>query len=325
MELSVVVPLYNEANNIGALYDRIKSTLISLNLNHEIIFINDGSSDETLPLIIGLSITDSTVKYIDFSRNFGHQNAISAGIQWASGKKIVIMDGDGQDPPEFIPALYQKSQEGFEVVYAKRKKRQGEGWLKKITAKIFYRILARITNIEIPVDTGDFRIIDHKIQKILAQMPEQQKYIRGQIAWIGFNQTFIEYDREERMSGSTKFTYRKMIRFALDGISAFSTWPLKVATISGFIVSFIAFLLIIYSLYQKFFGYTIIGWTSMQISILFLGGIQLLGIGILGEYLGRVSENVKNRPHYIIRDTNLTAQNGENSYIQTNLKQRNDS
>ncbi len=325
MELSVVVPLYNEANNIGALYDRIKPTLISLNLNHEIIFINDGSSDETLPLIIGLSITDSTVKYIDFSRNFGHQNAISAGIQWASGKKIVIMDGDGQDPPEFIPALYQKSQEGYEVVYAKRKKRQGEGWLKKITAKIFYRILARITNIEIPVDTGDFRIIDHKIQKILAQMPEQQKYIRGQIAWIGFNQTFIEYDREERMSGSTKFTYRKMIRFALDGISAFSTWPLKVATISGFIVSFIAFLLIIYSLYQKFFGYTIIGWTSMQISILFLGGIQLLGIGILGEYLGRVSENVKNRPHYIIRDTNLTAQNGENSYIQTNLKQRNDS
>ncbi len=325
MELSVVVPLYNEANNIGALYDRIKSTLISLNLNHEIIFINDGSSDETLPLIIGLSITDSTVKYIDFSRNFGHQNAISAGIQWASGKKIVIMDGDGQDPPEFIPALYQKSQEGYEVVYAKRKKRQGEGWLKKITAKIFYRILARITNIEIPVDTGDFRIIDHKIQKILAQMPEQQKYIRGQIAWIGFNQTFIEYDREERMSGSTKFTYRKMIRFALDGISAFSTWPLKVATISGFIVSFIAFLLIIYSLYQKFFGYTIVGWTSMQMSILFLGGIQLLGIGILGEYLGRVSENVKNRPHYIIRDTNLTAQNGENSYIQTNLKQRNDS
>ncbi len=325
MELSVVVPLYNEANNIGALYNRIKSTLISLNLNHEIIFINDGSTDQTLPLVIGLSTTDSIVKYIDFSRNFGHQNAISAGIQWASGKKIVIMDGDGQDPPEFIPALYQKSQEGFEVVYAKRKKRQGEGWLKKITAKVFYRILARITNIEIPVDTGDFRIIDHKIQKILAQMPEQQKYIRGQIAWIGFNQTFLEYDREERMSGSTKFTYRKMIRFALDGISAFSTWPLKVATISGFIVSFIAFLLIIYSLYQKFFGYTIVGWTSMQISILFLGGIQLLGIGILGEYLARVSENVKNRPHYIIRDTNLTAQNSENSYIQTNLNQRNDS
>ncbi len=325
MELSVVVPLFNEANNIGALYDRIKSTLNTLNLKHEIIFINDGSSDQTLPLIIGLSTTDTTVKYIDFSRNFGHQNAIAAGIEWASGKKIVIMDGDGQDPPEFIPALYQKSQEGFEVVYAKRKKRQGEGWLKKFTAKIFYRILARITNIEIPVDTGDFRIIDQKIQKILAQMPEQQKYIRGQIAWIGFNQTFLEYDREERMSGSTKFTYRKMIRFALDGISAFSNWPLKVATISGFIVSFIAFLLIIYSLYQKFYGYTIVGWTSMQISILFLGGIQLLGIGILGEYLGRVSENVKNRPHYIIRDTNLTAQNSDKSNIKTNFNHRNDS
>lgn len=319
MELSVVVPLFNEANNIGALYDRIKSTLISMDITHEIIFINDGSTDQTLPLIIGLSTTDTSVKYIDFSRNFGHQNAIASGIEWASGQKIVIMDGDGQDPPEFIPALYKKSKEGFEVVYAKRKKRQGEGWLKKITAKIFYRILARITNIEIPVDTGDFRIIDRKIQKILVQMPEQQKYIRGQIAWIGFNQTFLEYDREERMSGATKFTYRKMIRFALDGISAFSNWPLKVATISGFIVSFLAFVLIIYSLYQKFFGYTIVGWTSMQISILFLGGIQLLGIGILGEYLGRVSENVKNRPHYIIRDTNLT-QNTFNKNAEINSR-----
>jgi dolichol-phosphate mannosyltransferase len=186
-----------------------------------------------------------------------------------------------------------------------RLNRDGENFMKKLTAKAFYRILARITNIEIPVDTGDFRIIHHKIRDILVQMPEQHKYIRGQIAWIGFNQTYLEYDRQERMSGETKFTYRKMIRFALDGISSFSTWPLKVATISGFAVSFIAFMLIIYSLYQKFFGYTEKGWTSMHISILFLGGIQLIGIGILGEYLGRVSENVKNRPHYIIRETNL--------------------
>jgi dolichol-phosphate mannosyltransferase len=307
IELSVIVPLFNEEHNIGALNERIISVLSSMSIRNEIIYINDGSKDKTLPLIIGLTHQFENIKYIDFSRNFGHQQAISAGIQFATGKYLVIMDGDGQDPPELIPELYSKAVSVFEVVYAKRKKRQGEGLLKKFTAKLFYRILAKITNIEIPVDTGDFRIIHQKVQRILNQMPEQHKYIRGQIAWIGFNQTFIEYDREERMSGQTKFTYRKMIGFAIDGISGFSTWPLKVATISGFIVSFISFLLIIYSLYQKFFGETEKGWTSLNISVLFIGGIQLIGIGILGEYLGRVSENVKNRPHFIIRDSNLNS------------------
>jgi dolichol-phosphate mannosyltransferase len=299
------VPLFNEQDNIGALFQRIQTSVNPLNLTHEIIFINDGSKDNTLPLVIQLAHQHPEVHYIDFSRNFGHQLAISAGIEYAHGEYLVIMDGDGQDPPEFIPDLYFKAKEGFEVVYAKRRKRDGENFMKKLTAKAFYRILAKITNIEIPVDTGDFRIIHHKIRDILVQMPEQQKYIRGQIAWIGFNQTYLEYDRQERMSGETKFTYRKMMRFALDGISSFSTWPLKVATVSGFAVSFLAFVLIIYSLYQKFFGYTEKGWTSMHISILFLGGIQLIGIGILGEYLGRVSENVKNRPHYIVRETNI--------------------
>jgi dolichol-phosphate mannosyltransferase len=299
------VPLFNEQDNIGALFQRIQNSMNPLNLTHEIIFINDGSKDNTLPLVIQLAHQHPEVHYIDFSRNFGHQLAISAGIEYARGEYLVIMDGDGQDPPEFIPDLYFKAKEGFEVVYAKRRKRDGENFMKKLTAKAFYRILAKITNIEIPVDTGDFRIIHHKIRDILVQMPEQQKYIRGQIAWIGFNQTYLEYDRQERMSGETKFTYRKMMRFALDGISSFSTWPLKVATVSGFAVSFLAFVLIIYSLYQKFFGYTEKGWTSMHISILFLGGIQLIGIGILGEYLGRVSENVKNRPHYIVRETNI--------------------
>jgi glycosyltransferase involved in cell wall biosynthesis len=307
IELSVIVPLFNEEQNIGALNERIITVLASMPISNEVIYINDGSKDKTLPLIIGLTHQFPNIKYIDFSRNFGHQQAISAGIQFAKGKYLVIMDGDGQDPPELIPELYQKACSGFEVVYAKRKKRQGEGLLKKFTAKLFYRILAKITNIEIPVDTGDFRIIHQKVQRILNQMPEQHKYIRGQIAWIGFNQTFIEYDREERMSGQTKFTYRKMIGFAIDGISGFSTWPLKVATISGFIVSFISFMLIIYSLYQKFFGETEKGWTSLNISVLFIGGIQLIGIGILGEYLGRVSENVKNRPHFIVRDSNLNS------------------
>ncbi|MCC7298881.1 MAG: hypothetical protein IT244_11165 [Bacteroidia bacterium] len=170
---------------------------------------------------------------------------------------------------------------------------------------MFYRFLAKITSVEIPVDTGDFRIIHRKIQQLLKKMPEQHKFIRGQISWLGFNQTFLEYDREERMGGNTKFTYKKMMRFALDGISSFSTWPLRSATIGGFIVSGFSFLLIIYTLYQKYFGTTEPGWASLNISILFIGGIQLIGIGILGEYLGRVSENVKNRPHYIIRDSNI--------------------
>lgn len=303
--LSVVVPVYNEEMNIGKLYGRILNTLSAKPFSWEVVFVNDGSKDRSLAILKALAEEDTHIRYIDFSRNFGHQLAISAGIEHASGEWIVIMDGDGQDPPELIPDLLAKAQSGFEVVYARRRKRKGENFLKKYTARVFYRVLAKITNIEIPVDTGDFRIIHRKIQRILKQMPEQHKYVRGQISWIGFNQTFLEYDREERMGGATKFTYRKMIRFALDGISSFSTWPLKVATITGFIVSAIAFVLIMYSLYQKFFGTTEPGWTSLHISVLFLGGIQLVGIGILGEYLGRVSENVKNRPHYIVRESNL--------------------
>jgi dolichol-phosphate mannosyltransferase len=303
--LSVVIPVYNEEMNIGKLYQRICDTLQPLNISWEVVYVNDGSKDRSLSILKGLTETDSHVKYIDFSRNFGHQLAITAGIEHAKGEWIVVMDGDGQDPPELIPDLLNKAKEGFEVVYARRGKRDGENFLKKFTARMFYRLLAKITSIEIPVDTGDFRIIHRKIQRILSKMPEQHKYIRGQISWIGFNQTFLEYDREERMGGATKFTYRKMMRFALDGISSFSTWPLKVATISGFIVSAVAFVLIVYSLYQKFFGTTEPGWTSLHISVLFLGGIQLIGIGMLGEYLGRVSDNVKNRPHYIVKDSNI--------------------
>ena len=303
--LSVVIPVYNEEMNIGKLYQRLQNSLQPLKIDWEVVYINDGSKDRSLSILQGLAETDHHVKYIDFSRNFGHQLAITAGIEHARGEWIVIMDGDGQDPPELLPDLLSKAQEGFEVVYARRRKRDGENFLKKFTARLFYRLLARITNIEIPVDTGDFRIIHRKIQRILSKMPEQHKYIRGQISWIGFNQTFLEYDREERMGGATKFTYRKMMRFALDGISSFSTWPLNVATFTGFFVSAVAFVLIVYSLYQKFFGTTEPGWTSLHISVLFLGGIQLIGIGMLGEYLGRVSDNVKNRPHYIVRDSNI--------------------
>ena len=309
IDLSVIIPIYNEEMNLVPMNNRIITALMPLQLHYEIIYVNDGSKDNSLPIIMGLSEENASVKYIDFSRNFGHQIAISAGLEHAVGERIVIMDGDGQDPPELIPALLIKSKEGFEVVYAKRKKRKGESFLKKLTAKLFYRFLANITQIEIPLDTGDFRLIHRKVQKVLLNMPEQHKYLRGQIAWIGFNSTFVEYDREERMGGNTKFTYGKMMRFATDGISGFSNWPLKVATMLGFAVSGIAFMLIVYSLYQKFFGFTEVGWTSLHISVLFLGGVQLLGIGILGEYLGRVSENVKNRPTYIVKNSNIQTLN----------------
>jgi dolichol-phosphate mannosyltransferase len=309
IDLSVIIPIYNEEMNLVPMNNRIIAALLPLQLHYEIIYVNDGSKDNSLPIIMGLSEENVSVKYIDFSRNFGHQIAISAGLEHAVGERIVIMDGDGQDPPELIPALLTKSKEGFEVVYAKRKKRKGESFLKKLTAKLFYRFLANITQIEIPLDTGDFRLIHRKVQKVLLNMPEQHKYLRGQIAWIGFNSTFVEYDREERMGGNTKFTYGKMMRFATDGISGFSNWPLKVATMLGFAVSGIAFMLIVYSLYQKFYGFTEVGWTSLHISVLFLGGVQLLGIGILGEYLGRVSENVKNRPTYIVKNSNIQTLN----------------
>ena len=305
VDLSIIVPIFNEEMNVVPLNNRIEQVLTNLGVFYEIIYINDGSTDASAGILKGLSESNPSIKFIDFSRNFGHQIAITAGIEHASGTRLIIMDGDGQDPPELIPDLYNKSLEGFEVVYAKRKKRKGESWLKKFTAKVFYRVLAKITQINIPIDTGDFRLIHQKVQFVLKNMPERHKYLRGQIAWIGFNATFVEYDREERMGGSTKFTYSKMIRFATDGISSFSNWPLKMATLLGFAVSGIAFLLILYSLYQKFFGYTEVGWTSLHISVLFLGGVQLLGIGILGEYLGRVSENVKNRPTYIVKESNI--------------------
>ncbi len=305
--ISVVVPIFNEEMNVRKLYKRIEETMNLVENPYEIIFVNDGSRDASMPIILSIAEENSSVKFIDLSRNFGHQIAITAGIEHAVGDYIVIMDGDGQDPPELIPTLYEKAKEGFEVVYAKRKSRQGETWLKKFTAKLFYRLLSKMTKVEIPLDTGDFRLIHRKIQRVLKHMPEQDKYLRGQIAWIGFNSTFVEYDREERMGGETKFSYSKMLKFAMDGVVSFSSWPLKLATILGFSVSLVAFGMILYSVYQKFFGYTIQGWTSLQISILFLGGVQLIGMGMLGEYISRMSENVKNRPTYVVKKSNIQA------------------
>lgn len=303
LDLSIIIPIYNEQENIPVLYDRLKKVVENMSVSYELLFINDGSNDDSLGVLIALSNADRNVNYINFSRNFGHQIAVTAGIDNCAGNAVVIIDADLQDPPELIVDLYSKLKEGFQVVYARRKSRSGESFMKKFTAKLFYRILAKITSIKIPVDTGDFRIMDRKIVDVLKQMPEQQKYLRGQIAWAGFNQTYITYDRDERYAGSTGYTYKKMIQFALDGITGFSNLPLKFATIAGFFVSAITFILSIYALYARFISKDYVpGWTSLILAILFIGGVQLITIGIIGEYISRVSSNVRNRPLYIISD-----------------------
>jgi polyisoprenyl-phosphate glycosyltransferase len=306
MELSVIIPVFNEEKNVALLHQRLMEVIQKISGSYELVFVNDGSRDQTLQLVKNIATTDSHVKYINFSRNFGHQIAVTAGLDYCSGEAIVIIDADLQDPPELIADMYAKMKEGYDVVYAKRKSRQGETFMKKLTAKVFYRLLQRITSVNIPVDTGDFRIISHKIVKVLKQMPEQQKYLRGQIAWAGYRQTYIEYERQQRHAGETGWPYRKMIRFALDGITSFSNFPLKFATASGIIVFVISFLLMLYALYSRFVTKEFVaGWTSLMLVVLFIGGIQLLSIGIIGEYISRMSANVRNRPLYIVEDTNI--------------------
>jgi dolichol-phosphate mannosyltransferase len=308
MELSIVIPVFNEEKNLPSLYTRLKQALEAIPGQHELIFVNDGSSDGSLQHIRQLADSDKSVKYIDFSRNFGHQVAVSAGIDHCTGEAVVIIDADLQDPPELIPSLWHKMKEGYEVVYARRKKRAGEGAMKKLTAKLFYRSLARITNIDIPLDTGDFRIMSRKIVQVLQQMPEQHKFLRAQIAWAGFAQTSIEYDRDPRNAGASGYTYRKMIRLALDGITGFSNLPLKMATIAGFLVSGITFLVSLYALYSRFVSKDYVpGWTSLILAVLFIGGVQLISIGIIGEYISRISTNVRKRPLYVIQEKNTDA------------------
>ncbi len=305
-ELSIIIPIYNEEGNINLLYERVKKVALQITASHEFVFINDGSRDKSIQLIKELAAKDNCVKYINFARNFGHQIAVTAGLDHCHGQRIAIIDADLQDPPELIIEMNQKMNEGFEVVYAKRKSRDGESFLKKQTAKWFYRTLQKITSVNIPVDTGDFRIVDRKIVDVLKQMPEQHKFLRGQISWIGFNQTYVEYDRAERNAGETGYTYRKMFRFAMDGITAFSTTPLKFATTLGFMVSIIAFFVSLYALYAKFILHDVVqGWTSLMLVVLFLGGVQLICIGIIGEYISRLSTDVKSRPLYVIKETKL--------------------
>lgn len=306
MLLSVIIPVFNEQDNIRPIYDRLLTVVQKLNTEYEFIFVNDGSSDKSQEELTDLSKKHPHVKFIQLSRNFGHQIAVSAGLDFCKGDKVVLIDADGQDPPEVIEKLYLKSLEGYDVVYAKRKRRMGESALKKFTAKWFYRLMNKITQIEIPVDTGDFRIMNKRVVEQLRRMPERHKFLRAQVAWVGFRQTFVEYERDARMSGDTGYSYRKMIRLALDGITSFSNFPLKLATISGFLFSIVGFFLIIYTLYSRMHSETYVqGWASQMITLIFIGGIQLIGIGIIGEYISRISDNVKKRPLYIIDKTNI--------------------
>lgn len=307
IELSIIIPIYNEELNIPNLYSRLKPVVDKFNISYELVFVNDGSKDKSIKLIIDLSKTDKSIKYIDFSRNFGHQIAVSAGIDLCKGKAIAIIDADLQDPPELIEIMYRKLLEGYENVYAKRRSRKDKNVIKKAAYKLFYRILAKISHVDIPLDTGDYRIMSRKMADVIKNMPERNKFLRGQIAWAGFKQTFVEYDRDERAAGEPGYTYKKLFKLAFDGITGFSDLPLRIATYSGFIVFFISLILIGYSLYSYFFGDGSIpqGWTSLMIGIMFIGGIQLLSLGIIGEYISRIQTDVRKRPLYIVKDTNF--------------------
>ena len=307
-EISIVVPLYNEEKNIRLMYDRLVSSILKITSNFEIIYVNDGSKDNSFLELVKLSKEDERVKYINFSRNFGHQIAVTAGLDYSKGAAVVIIDGDLQDPPEVIPEMYAKHKEGFEVVYGQRLKRKGDNFFKKITAKYFYRILKKITSINIPLDTGDFRLIDQKIVKDLKNMPEQNKFLRGQIAWLGYRQTSVFFERDERKFGETGYPFSKMLKFALDGITGFSDVPLQFVTKTGIFISFISFLVILYAIFSHFIlERTITGWTSLIISSMFIGGVQLISVGIIGEYISRINKNVQNRPLYIVSETNIEA------------------
>ena len=304
--LSIVVPVYNEEMIIDELVRRMSEAARSITDNYEIIFVNDGSRDSSLEKLKVVCSKDSKLHYITFSRNFGHQIAITAGMDAARGEAIVTIDGDLQDPPELIPEMYNQYRDGYKVVYAKRSKRKGETLFKRVTAKIFYRLMARLVSFEIPLDVGDFRLISRDVLEYLKQMKEYDKYIRGQIAWLGFKSTYVMFERDERRFGTTNYPFKKMLRLAFNGITAFSDSPLKVATKLGFAVCIISFLIGVYALWAYFMdARTVPGWASTIISITFLGGVQLLSLGIIGEYISRIISNVRNRPLYVIDKSTL--------------------
>lgn len=301
--ISIIIPVYNEELVIKETYKRIKNVMENSKETYEVIFINDGSKDKTAYIIADICKSDKFIKLINFSRNFGHQPAITAGMDYAKGDAVVVIDADLQDPPEVILDMINLWKEGYHVVYGKRKKRKGETLFKKVTAKIFYRVLSSMTTVDIPTDTGDFRLIDKRVCNAMKNLGEKNRYVRGLVSWVGFNQTSVEYIRDERFAGETKYPIKKMIKFAMDGITSFSYKPLKIATSLGFLISLISFLYLLLVLYQKIFlDTTEVGWASVIAVILFSQGIVLMILGLMGEYIGRIYEEIKNRPIYIVNE-----------------------
>ena len=306
--LSIVVPLMNEEGNVPALLERIFGIVARLEgvPSFEVVLVNDGSRDNTLQVIRDQMRVRPNIVLVNLSRNFGHQLAATAGIDAARGDAVVLMDGDLQDPPELIEQFMEKWRAGYDVVYAVRRTRKGESLFKLWTARIFYRTIKRLTNVSIPVDTGDFRLMSRRVVEALKASRERHRFLRGMVSWAGFNQTGVEYDRDERTSGETKYPFKKMLRFAIDGITSFSDVPLRFASYLGFTVSTAAFIYAIVIIAAKalWLGTPEYarGWASTMVVILFLGGVQLIGIGILGEYLGRIYDEVKGRPLYLVAD-----------------------
>ncbi|MBP1744592.1 MAG: glycosyl transferase family 2 [Firmicutes bacterium] len=301
--ISIVVPMYFEEEVAEECYKRLKKVMDGVALNYEIIFVNDGSKDKTFDILKKFAEVDKAVKIINFARNFGHQTAVTAGIFESKGDAVVIIDADLQDPPELIIDMIEKWKSGYDVVYAKRKKRKGETWFKLVTAKYFYKFLAYMSDVDIPTDTGDFRLMSRNVVDVFKSMPERNRFVRGMVSWVGFEQDYIEYERDERFAGVTKYPFKKMLKFASDGIIAFSSKPLRFMTLLGGVTIVLAFIILIYSLIVKLAGFdTEPGWTSLMVAITFFSGVQLFSLGIIGEYIARIYDESKNRPLYVIKE-----------------------
>jgi len=303
--ISIVIPAYNEAGNIKAIADKVSKELQETG-SYEIIFVDDGSTDSTLHEIKKVAKNNQFVKYLSFSRNFGHQKAVKAGLDYAEGDCVISMDADLQHPPELINQLIEKWQDGYDIVYTVRKDMQGVGFFKKTTSRIFYKLINWISDVDIPLGAADFRLLDNKVVNEIRKFKENYLFLRGLVSWLGYRQAGIEYAIQNRHAGSSKYTVRKMISFAIQGITSFSTMPLRISMLIGFVISFFAFLYMLYALFVKIYYQTALpGWTSILISVLFLGGIQLMFLGLIGEYLGKMFIETKNRPSYVIKEKKL--------------------
>lgn len=303
-KISVVIPMYCEEEVADICYKRVVNNLKKLSdkYNYEIIFINDGSKDSTLEILKKIASNDDNVKIISFSRNFGHQAAVTAGIRNVTGDAIIIMDADLQDPPELFEGMIEKWEEGYEVVYGKRKTREGESIFKLLTARMFYNTLNKLSEIEIPKDTGDFRLVDRKVIDVIATLPEHNKFLRGLFSWVGFNQYAYEYNRVNRVAGKTKYPFKKMFKLATDGILSFSAKPLKIVGAIGIFSVIVSIIILIYSIVSYMFKLNSLtpGWTSIMCTMTFIGGIILISLWMIGEYIARIYEESLGRPEYII-------------------------